>query len=48
MKENIIPMMEFGQLKFIDKEGFDLFDILLADGHTDAQMIPHINYQGKK
>jgi glyoxylase-like metal-dependent hydrolase (beta-lactamase superfamily II) len=47
LKENIIPMIELDQLKFIDKDGFNYFDILLADGHTDAQMIPHINYQGK-
>ncbi|MBV6485925.1 MAG: putative quorum-quenching lactonase YtnP [Flavobacteriales bacterium] len=47
LKENIIPMLELDQLKFIDKEGFTYFDILLADGHTDAQMIPHIKYQGR-
>ncbi len=47
LKENIIPMIELDQLKFIDKDGFNYFDILLADGHTDAQMIPHINYKGK-
>ncbi len=47
LKENIIPMIELDQLKFIDKDGFNYFDILLADGHTDAQMIPHINYQSK-
>lgn len=47
LKENIIPMLELDQLKFIDKEGFNYFDILLADGHTDAQMIPHIKYQGR-
>lgn len=47
LKENLIPMMELDQLKFIDKEGFNYFDILLANGHTDAQMIPHIKYQGK-
>ena len=23
------------------------FDILFADGHTEKQMIPHIQYQGK-
>jgi len=48
LKENIIPMQELGQLKFTDVEGFNLFDILLVNGHTDAQMIPHINYKGKK
>jgi len=47
LKENIIPMIELDQLKFIDKEGFNFFDILMVNGHTDAQMIPHIQYQGK-
>lgn len=48
LKENILPMQEFGQLKFVDKESFDFFDIFYAYGHTDAQMIPIINYKGKK
>ena len=54
LKENILPIQESGQLKFIDRpeNGFlnksELgFDILFADGHTDAQMIPHIQYKGK-
>lgn len=47
LKENIIPMIELDQLKFIDKEGFSYFDILLVNGHTESQMIPHIKYQGK-
>ncbi len=50
LKENILPMQEFGQLKFVDDEGenFDWFEIFYADGHTDAQMIPILDYQGKK
>lgn len=47
LKENLIPMIELDQLKFIDKEGFNYFDILLVNGHTESQMIPHIKYQGK-
>ncbi len=54
LKENILPIQESGQLNFINRpdSGFlknsELgFDILFADGHTDAQMIPHIQYQGK-
>ncbi len=43
-----MPMQELGQLKFVDEEGFDFFDIFYADGHTDAQMIPIIKYEGKK
>ena len=47
LKENILPMQEFGQLKFVE-DGFDFFDIFYANGHTDAMMIPLLNYQGKK
>lgn len=47
LKENIIPMLELDQLKFTDKEVFNVFDILMVDGHTDAQMLPHIKYKGK-
>ncbi|KAA3645961.1 MAG: MBL fold metallo-hydrolase [Bacteroidetes bacterium] len=48
LKENILPMKELGQLKFVEEEPFDLFDLFYADGHTDAMMIPIINYQGKR
>ncbi|APG60780.1 MBL fold metallo-hydrolase [Christiangramia salexigens] len=56
LKENILPMEDTGRLHFIDKNGSkslskadDLgFDVLFVDGHTDKQMIPHINYKGKK
>ena len=48
LKENIIPMQELGQLKFVDEEKFDAFEIFYANGHTDAQMIPIIDYQGHK
>ena len=54
LKENLLPMQESGQLKFIDRgntpfmEKSELgFGILFVDGHTDKQMIPHINYKGK-
>ena len=54
LHENIIPMQESGQLNFIDRpdSGFGFsselgFDILYADGHTEKQMLPHINYNGK-
>ena len=47
LKENILPMQEFGQLKFVE-DGFDAFDIFYATGHTDAMMIPLLEYQGKK
>jgi len=55
LKENILPMQESGQLHFIDRVGEAYqdsseldFGILFVDGHTDKQMIPHINYKGKK
>lgn len=54
LHENLLPMQESGQLKFIKKdEGAYLkkselgFGILFVDGHTDKQMLPHINYKGK-
>ena len=54
LKENLLPMEESGQLKFMDIcsgpyiEKSELgFSVLLVDGHTDKQMIPHINYNGK-
>lgn len=53
LKENILPIQESGQLKFIDrtndfsKNVFPNLDVLFVDGHTDSMMIPHINYKGK-
>jgi glyoxylase-like metal-dependent hydrolase (beta-lactamase superfamily II) len=54
LKENLLPMEESGQLKFIARPEFPFmkstemgFDILFVDGHTDKQMIPHIKYKGK-
>jgi len=47
LRENLLPMKESGQLKFIaanDTSSFDQFDILYVDGHTDKMMIPHIKY----
>ncbi len=54
LSENILPMQESGQLKFINRPESDFghsselgFDIYYVDGHTEKQMIPHINYNGK-
>lgn len=54
LKENILPMEESGQLNFIDRTNGPFqktselgFGILFVDGHTDKQMIPHLNYKGK-
>ena len=54
LKENIVPMQESGQLNFIEKPESDFgfseelgFGIFYADGHTEKQMIPHIQYKDK-
>jgi len=54
LSENINPMESSGQLEFVALNGTDFienselgFDIFLPDGHTEKQMIPHINYKGK-
>jgi glyoxylase-like metal-dependent hydrolase (beta-lactamase superfamily II) len=53
LQENILPIQESGQLKFIDRQGdytknvFSNFDVLFVDGHTESMMIPHIHYKGK-
>lgn len=54
LKENILPMEESGQLKFtalpdehILKNSELGFDIFFANGHTEKQMIPMIEYKGK-
>jgi glyoxylase-like metal-dependent hydrolase (beta-lactamase superfamily II) len=50
LTENLLPMQESGQLKFVDPDmpsPFDQFDIAYADGHTDKMMIPHIRYNEK-
>lgn len=50
LKENLLPMKESGQLKFIDKDErspIPQFEILLASGHTEKMMIPKIKINGK-
>lgn len=54
LKENIIPMEQSGHLNFTSLPKGDIlknselgFDIFYANGHTDKQMIPIINYEGK-
>ena len=50
LKENILPIQESGQLKFIDKgeKLTDNFDIRFVNGHTDSMMLPIINFNGSK
>lgn len=51
LQENILPLQESGQLKFVDRKGdytenvFNNFDVLFVDGHTESMMIPHIKYK---
>ncbi|WP_443938626.1 MBL fold metallo-hydrolase [Pedobacter sp. MW01-1-1] len=51
LKENILPIQESGQLKFVEeKENIEWqkdIHISFAYGHTDAMMLPKINYKGK-
>ena len=54
LSENILPMQESGQLNFIKRAEGDFltqselgFGIFYADGHTEKQMIPHIQYKDK-
>jgi glyoxylase-like metal-dependent hydrolase (beta-lactamase superfamily II) len=54
LKENLLPMLESGHLHFLERTQkrhfYDEmgFEVLFVDGHTDKQMIPIIEYQGKK
>jgi len=45
LKENLIPMLESGQLKFIEKdtELYSGINLRLYNGHTVGQIIPFIN-----
>ena len=49
LKENILPIKESGQLKFItDKDTLtDAISVRFVSGHTTAMMIPHIRYKEK-
>ena len=51
LKENILPINESGQLKFIhETEGFNFTDkikIRFVNGHTTGMMLPQIQYKDK-
>lgn len=51
LKENILPIQESGQLKFIEAadgvQFTDNFNVRFVYGHTDAMMLPLINYKDK-
>lgn len=50
LKENILPVQESGQLKFVETiQGAEFandFKVRFAFGHTDAMMLPQLNYKG--
>lgn len=52
LSDNILPLEQSGQLKFIQR-GEQLspsglgFDVLFVDGHTDSMMLPHFQYKGR-
>ena len=52
LKENILPIQESGRLKFVEvTEQISIFDecitLKFAYGHTDAMMLPVIQYKGR-
>lgn len=51
LKENILPISESGQLKFVNEELSANFhsnmSVRYAYGHTDAMMLPQIQYKGR-
>jgi glyoxylase-like metal-dependent hydrolase (beta-lactamase superfamily II) len=51
LKDNILPISESGQLKFISKSDEVNFTgdmkIRFAYGHTEAMMLPQVSYKGK-
>lgn len=52
LKENILPIQESGQLKFVDRKNnpekfSENFSIIFVDGHTDSMMLPVLKYKNK-
>jgi glyoxylase-like metal-dependent hydrolase (beta-lactamase superfamily II) len=53
LSENILPIEESGQLKFVQRTEnytsnvFKNFDVAFVDGHTESMMIPLIHYEAK-
>lgn len=52
LKENILPLQESGQLQFVDVADGEVwlpgFRILYVHGHTEAMMLPLLDYKGSK
>lgn len=51
LKENILPIKESGNLKYVShKDGVEFLkniNIRFVNGHTESMMLPQINYKGK-
>ena len=50
LKENILPIQQSGQLKFIESNHADFPENIMIRqvfGHTEAMMLPQIKYKGK-
>jgi len=49
LKENFVPLQSDDRVKFIDENNgpSDKISFTLANGHTEAQLIPHITYKDK-
>ena len=53
LRENILPIQESGQLKFVDPaqgvpDSLPQFkDLILANGHTEQMMVPLLHYKGR-
>ena len=50
LKENIEPLLKANSLKFIDRGSspFDNVSFYFVDGHTESQLLPIIEYKGRK
>lgn len=52
LKENIVPLQDHGVLKLIPEgkmpEELPFCDIVFVNGHTEKQMLPMLEYNGKK
>jgi glyoxylase-like metal-dependent hydrolase (beta-lactamase superfamily II) len=49
LKENILPIQESGQLKWVERPSFlDTINVKFMNGHTDAMMLPQITYKDKQ
>ncbi len=50
LKDNILPIQQSGRLRFIeqDKQAFpENIQVRMVFGHTEAMMLPQVNYKGK-